>query len=205
MNPTSNVLSDVLLQTFLIFIGFGCVLSLLAGIWMLWKPDATPRLNRYFNRWFATDRFTTALVSPHTIESPMHRHHRLVGALVLLGSAYYIIFALLFALKTKYLANLLFQSWSEPVATWLTAALIFTLVAGNVLAAVVGASLLVRPNLLLRFEAWANRSYGTEKVRQALNVMHMQPDELVARHVRLVGVLIVAGSVYALASFWIAL
>lgn len=205
MNHTSNILSDVLLQTFLIFIGFGCVLSLLVGLWMLWKPDATPRLNRYFNRWFATDRFTTALVSPHTIERALHRHHRLVGALVLLGSAYYIIFALLFALNTKYLAILLFQSWSEPVAAWLTAALIVTLVAGNVLAAVVGASLLVRPNLLVRFEAWANSSYGSEKVQQILDVMRMQPDELIARHVRLVGILIVAGSVYALASFWIAL
>lgn len=205
MNQTSYVLGDVLLQTFLIFTGFGCVLSLLVGLWMLWKPDATLRLNRYFNRWFATDRITTALVSPHTVELPLHRYHRLVGALVLLGAAYYIIFALLFALNTKYLAILLFQSWSEPIGAWLTAALIVMLVAGNVLAAVVGASLLVRPNLLVRFEAWANSSYESEKIQQALDVMHMQPDELIARHIRLVGVLIVGGSLYALASFWIAM
>ena len=205
MIKISNVLSDILLQIFLIFIGVGCVLSLMVGLWMLLKPDATLRLNQYFNRWFATEKFATVLVSQRNIERALHRHHRLVGALVLGGAVYYILYALLFAFKTKDLASLLFQSWSQPVAAWLTAALIVALVAGNVLAVAVGASLLVRPNLLVRFEAWANRSYGSEKLQQDLDAMRMQSDDLIARHIRLVGILVVAGSLYALASFWIAL
>ncbi len=205
MNKISNVLSDVLLQTFLTFLGIGCVLSLLVGGWMLLKPDATLRLNQYFNRWFATDKLTTALASQHTIEWVLHRHHRFVGALVLGGAAYYLLYALLFALNTKDLTSLLFHSWSEPVALWLAAALIVMLVAGNVFAVVIGASLLVRPNLVANLEAWANKSYGSAKLQQALDAMRMQPDDLIARHIRLVGVLVVAGSLFALASFWIVL
>ena len=205
MNNISNVLSDVLVQTFLIFIGVGCVLSLLVGLWMLLKPDATLRLNQYFNRWFATDKLTAVLVSRHNIERVLHRHHRFVGALVMGGSVYYLLYALLFAIKTKDLTNLLFHSWSQPAALWLAAALIVILVAGNVFAVVVGAGLLFRPNLIANLEAWANKSYGSEKLQQALDAMRMQPDELIARHIRLVGILVVAGSLYALASFWIAL
>jgi hypothetical protein len=180
------------------------VLSLLIGLGMLLKPDVTLRLNQYFNRWFATDKLTSVLISRHNIDGVLHRHLRFVGALVLGGSVYCLLYALLFATKSKDLTSLLFQSWSQPVALWLAAALIVILVAGNVFAVVVGAGLLFRPNLIANFEAWANKSYGSEKLKHALDAMriHRRPLE---RHIRLVGVLVVAGSLSALASFWIAL
>lgn len=204
MKNISNVLSDILLQTFLIFLVVGCVLSLLVGLLMLFKPDVTLRLNQYFNRWFATDKLTSVLISRHNIDGVLHRHLRFVGALVLGGSVYCLLYALLFAIKTKDLTSLFFQSWSQPVTVWLTAALIVILVAGNMFAVVVGAGLLFRPNLIANLEAWANKSYGSEKLQNALVAMrvHRRPLE---RHIRLVGVLVVAGSLSALASFWIAL
>ena len=204
MKNISNVLSDILLQTFLIFLVVGCVLSLLVGLLMLFKPDVTLRLNQYFNRWFATDKLTSVLISRHNIDGVLHRHLRFVGALVLGGSVYCLLYALLFAIKTKDLTSLFFQSWSQPVTVWLTAALIVILVAGNMFAVVVGAGLLFRPNLIANLEAWANKSYGSEKLQNALVAMrvHQRPLE---RHIRLVGVLVVAGSLSALASFWIAL
>lgn len=204
MKNISNVLSDILLQTFLIFLVVGCVLSLLVGLLMLLKPDVTLRLNQYFNRWFATDKLTSVLISRHNIDGVLHRHFRFVGALVLGGSVYCLLYALLFAIKTKDLTSLFFQSWSQPVTVWLTAALIVILVAGNVFAVVVGAGLLFRPDLIANLEAWANKSYGSEKLQHALVAMrvHRRPLE---RHIRLVGVLVVAGSLSALASFWIAL
>ncbi len=205
MNNISNLVSDVFVRTFLIFVGVGCVLSLLVGLWMLLKPNVTLRLNQYFNRWFATDKLSAVLVSQYNIERVLHRHHRFVGALVLGGSVYYLLYALLFAIKSKDLTNLLFHSWNQFMGLWLAAALIVILIAGNVFAVVVGAGLLFRPHLIANLEAWANKSYGSDKLQQALDAMRMQPDDLVARHIRLVGVLVVAGSLYALASFWIAL
>ena len=205
VNNISNLLSDVSVRTFLIFIGGGCVLSLLVGLWMLLKPDVTLRLNQYFNRWFATDKLTSVLVSQHNIERVLYRHHRFVGALVLGGSVYYLLYALLFAIKSKDLTSLIFHSWNEPAALSLAAAVIVVLVAGNMFAVAVGAGLLFRPNLIAHFEAWANKSYGSEKLQQALDAMRMQPDELIARHIRLVGVLIIGGSLYALAFLWIAM
>ena len=90
------------------------------------------------------------------------------------------------------------------MALWLAAALIVILVAGNVFAVVVGAGLLFRPNLIATLEAWANKSYEPVKWQQALDAIriHRRPLE---RHIRLVGILVIAGSLYALASFWIAL
>jgi len=204
MNNISNVLNDALLQTFFTFIGVGCVVSLLVGSWMLLKPDATLRLNQYFNRWFATEKLTTVLASQHTIDRVLHRYHRFVGVLVMGGSAYYLLYALLFAIKSKDLTNLLFHGWSEPLALWFATSLVVILVAGNVLAVVVGAGLLFRPDLIANLEAWANKSYESEMFQHALYAMrvHRRPLE---RHIRLVGVLVVAGSLYALASFWIVL
>ena len=204
MNNISNLLSDVFVRTFLIFIGGGCVLSLLVGLWMLLKPDVTLRLNQYFNRWFATDKLTSVLISRHNIDEVLHHHHRFVGALVLGGTVYCLLYALLFAIKSKDLTSLLFHSWSQPVGLWLVAALIVILIVGNVFAVAVGVGLLFRPNLIANLEAWANRSYESEKLQRTLDAIriHRRPLE---RHIRLAGVLVVAGSLYALASFWIAL
>jgi len=197
-------MGDIFVRTFLIFIVIGCVLSLLVGIWMLLKPDVALRLNQYFNRWFATDKLTSVLISRHNIDGVLHRHFRFVGALVLGGSVYCLLYGLFFAIKSKDLTSLLFQSWSQPVTAWLTAALIVILVAGNVFAVVVGAGLLFRPGLIAKLETWANDSYRSEKLQHALVALqiHRRPLE---RHIRLVGVLVVAGSLSALASFWIAL
>jgi hypothetical protein len=205
MKSISTLLGDLLIQTFLIFIVIGCIVSLLVGLWMLMKPDTTLRLNQYFNRWFATDKLTAVFNSRHNVENVLHRHHRLVGALVLIGAMYYLLYGLLFAFRSKDLTAVLFQSASAPVTGWLATAVVYVLGVGNVLAVVVGIGLLLRPNLLARFEAWANKLVGSDKLQQVLDAMYMQPDVLIVRHIRLVGFLIVGGSIYALASFGIAL
>ena len=204
MNNLSNLLSDVFVRTFLIFIGGGCVLSLLVGLWMLLKPDVTLRLNQYFNRWFSIDKLTSVFISRHDIDGVLHRHRRFVGALVLGGSVYYLLYALLFAITTNDLTSLLFHSWNQLMGIWLATALIVILIAGNVFAVMVGAVLLFRPQLIASLEAWANRSYRSEKLQNAMYAIgiHRRPLE---RHIRLAGVLVVAGSLYALVSFWIAL
>ncbi|HYA19769.1 MAG TPA: hypothetical protein VEG25_03865 [Burkholderiales bacterium] len=204
MNSISNLLSDVFVRAFLIFIAGGCVLSLLVGLWMVFKPNVTLRLNQYFNRWYATDKLSSVFSSRHDIDEVLHRHNRFVGALVLGGSLYYLVYALFFAVKSTDLTSLLLHNWSEPVGLWLEAALIVILVGGNVLAVLVGLGLLFRPSLITHLEAWANSSYESEELRDARNAMrvHRRPLE---RHIRLVGVLVVAGSIYALAAFWIGL
>jgi len=204
MNSMSNLLSDVFVRTFLIFIAGGCVLSLLVGLWMVLKPNVTLRLNQYFNRWYATDKLSSVLSTRHDIDEVLHRHNRFIGALVLGGSLYYLVYALFFAVKSRELTSLLFHNWSQPLGLWLEAALIVILIGGNVFAVLVGLGLLFRPSLIAYLEAWANSSYESEELQEARNAMrvHRRPLE---RHVRLVGVLVCAGSIYALAAFWIGL
>lgn len=204
MSTITTILSDALLETFLIFVGLGCALSLVVGLWMLFKPSDILRLNRYLSRWFATDKLANMLDSPHKIERALYRNHRVVGILVLGGSTY-ILYTLLVILNKKEFANLLGGIWNAYVAAWLVEALVISLVAGSVLAMVVGVFMLIRPSLLKDFEARVNSWYATDKSLQAFDTMHTQPDELVAHHTRIVGVLIVAGSVYAIVSLWMAL
>ena len=48
-------------------------------------------------------------------------------------------------------------------------------------------------------EAWADRSYSGRERTEALDVMRYQPDQFVQARPRLVGALIVLGSLYTLA------
>lgn len=199
-----KILEESLRQTFLIFVAGGSILSLAVGIWMLLRPDGALRLNQYFSKWFATVKLTNVLDSPRSVERVLYRNHRLVGVLVLCG-ALYTLYSLLFSFNKQAVVALLSRGANSHLIGWLMDTLVVALVISSVLAAVIGIFLVVRPSLLRSFEQRVNSWYSTEKSMRTIDEMHLLPDEFVARHIRIVGVLIVLGSVYTIASLWVLL
>ena len=171
---------------------------------MLLRPDGALRLNQYFSKWFTTAKWTSVLDSPHNIERVLYRNHRLVGLLVL-GGTLYMLYSLLISFDKQAVVTIL-SGHSDPyLIGWLMDTLVAGLVVGGVLAAVIGIFLVVRPSLLKSLEQRLNRWYSSEKTMRAVDEMHLLPDEYVARHIRLVGVLIVLGSIYTITSMWVLL
>ena len=75
------------------------------------------------------------------------------------------------------------------------------LIIGNVFALLAAVVLVFRPSLLKGLENWADRNYtysGRESAEK-LNVMRYQPDDFVRARPKVVGTVVLLGSIYALA------
>jgi hypothetical protein len=203
MDTMTKIVADLLLQSFLIFVVVGCAFSLVIGVWMLLKPESVLRLNQYFSKWFGTEKLAAALDAPHSIELALYRRHRTVGVLVLAGGLY-ILYVMLFAFSKRAGGDLGY-GLNPQIAAWLLDALGVMLVLSSVLGLVIGFFLVVRPSVFKPIEEWGNKWYATEKSLRVMEAMHLKPDEAMIRNYRIVAALVIAGSLYALLSFWLVL
>ena len=196
--------ADILLQSFLIFVAVGCVVSLIIGVGMLIKPERMLRLNQILSKWFATDKLAAALDRPHRVEFALYRKHRSVGALVLAGG-FFILYVMLFAFNKKAAGGALGFSPNPQLAAWMMDALGVVLIVSSVLGLIIGFFLVVRPSVFKPFEEWGNRWYTTEKSLRVIDAMNLKPDQAMTRNHRVFAALIIAGSVYVLLSLWLVL
>ena len=196
--------ADILLQSFLVFVAVGCVVSLIIGVGMLIKPERVLRLNQILSTWFATDKLAAALDRSHGVEFALYHKHRSVGALVLAGGLY-ILYVMLFAFNKKAAGGALGFSPNPQLAAWMMDALGVVLVVSSVLGLVIGFFLVVRPSVFKPFEEWGNRWYTTEKSLRVIETMNLKPDQAMTRNYRVFAALIIAGSVYVLLSLWLVL
>ena len=72
------------------------------------------------------------------------------------------------------------------------------LIVGNIAALIAAAVLVFRPSLLKGVEGWADRSYSGRESSEKLDLMRYQPDEFVRARPKVVGAVIILGSLYAL-------
>ncbi|MEW6314276.1 MAG: hypothetical protein AB1513_09600 [Pseudomonadota bacterium] len=193
----TGMLSDILLQSFLMFVGVGCVFALLFGIGMMVRPHIVLKLNDYTSRWIATDRLSHPLDRIFRIERFVYRNHRVMGTLIL-GGSLFVLYVFLFNFDQKVTITVLTREMPRALVAWLLEAMVILLSVGSMFAAIVGALLFVRPSLMRGFEAAANRWRATDETLMRLDVMRDFPDRFIERHIRVVGMLVVLGSLYAL-------
>jgi hypothetical protein len=204
MDTVTKLVADMLLQSFLIFIGVGCVFSLIIGVWMLVKPEGVLRLNQYMSKWFGTEKLAVALDDPHNIDVALYRRHRPVGVLVLAGGLY-ILYVMFFEFSKKAAGGDLSPALNPAIAGWLVDALGVVLVLSCVIGLIIGFFLLVRPSVFKPIEEWGNQWYSTDKSLKVMEAMHVRPDEAMIRNYRIVAALVIAGSLYVILSFWLVL
>jgi len=200
------IAESVLLRSLVLFLLLGSVAGLLAGALMLWRPEWLARVSKYANRWVSTRQMGRALERSVNIDHWFYRYGHLSGAVLLAGAIYIIyIFTLHFA-RADLLLILARMHLVQPVLLGpLLDTLVLVFLAGALLALLVGLFLIFRPSLLRDLEFGANQRIS---MRQSLKPMEMQHDldQLVFRNVRLVGMLLLCGSLYTLVAlaFWLA-
>lgn len=187
-----NIIQDILLRFFLILLCAGSLAGVLLGAGILLKPERIVLLNQYFSRWVSADKVNEQLDRPRWIERYFYRHHRLVGALLLIG-AIFVLYAFLFSHNMRRISAVMASgSWG------LWEALSGMLLIGSVLAALVGVIVLTRPSMLGEIEKSSNRWIVTEGMVKIFNGMHHSFDQQFLRHRKTAGVLMIAGSLYIL-------
>jgi hypothetical protein len=139
----------------------------------------------------------SALDRPVEVKRAIYRWHRLVGLLVLAG-AFFTLDALMFGFTTGAVVRTFRGSGSTALFGLAFETLRIFLIVGNIAALLAALVLVFRPSLLKGVEGWADRSYGGNPSPEKLDRMRYQPDELVRSRPRLIGVLVLLGSAYAL-------
>lgn len=193
----SNFLSQIVQQTIFIFLLVGALFALVAGIILVSDSERAFRIGDRLNRWVSTRRAMRPLEEYHSISRPLYRMHRFVGVLICAGALYALV-----VLGTPYGEAAIMTSLSKigppRFASWIAESLRIILLAGNIGALLFGLVFVVRPSALRGLEAWADRRISPREPTKTLERMHHAPDQFVRAHPRLVGGLLIAGSVYVL-------
>ena len=190
-------LTAIVQRAVFVFLLIGSVFALLAGLLLLFRSDLAFRIAERMNRWVSTRSSLRPLEEQHSIARPLYRLHRLVGTLICVGALYALAvlgspsggMAITKALSTigpKYLAS------------WVSDSLRIILLVGNFGALLFGLVFIVRPSALKRLEGWADRRISARQATKPLEEVRLSTDRFVRSHPRLVGLLVVAGSLYVM-------
>jgi hypothetical protein len=175
----------------------GAVAGLVIGVMLLVNSARVMRWNEVLSVWISTGNALAVLDRPVEVKRTVYRWHRLVGVLVLAGS-FFTLDALMFGFTTNALVRSFRGSGNSTVLGVAFETVRIFLIVGNIAALLAAAVLVFRPSLLKGVEGWADRSYGGRPGSEKLDAMRYHPDELARAKPKLVGALVLLGSLYAL-------
>jgi hypothetical protein len=201
--PYLKFLSQIVNEAVAIFLLVGAAFSLLAGLLLVLDSARAFRIGERLDRWASTRMAVRPLEEHHNIARPLYRMHRMVGLLICAGALYTL--AVLAspaggAAITKSLSTL----GPPRISAWIAESLRIILLAGNAAALLFGIAFVVRPSALKGLEAWADRRVSGRKASKPLEVMRDPTDRFVREHPRMVGGLVIAGSLYVLLQLGVA-
>lgn len=193
----SSFVYQIVQQTIFIFLLVGAVFALVAGIVLLLDSGRAFRIGDRMNRWVSTRAAIRPLEEHRSISRPLYRKHRLVGVLICAGALYSLL-VLGSARGGSAIQSSLAGLGSAPFAAWVSESLRAILLTGNCGAFLFGLVFIVRPSALRGLETWADRRISTRKPTKPLEEAHLSVDHFTRAHPRLVGSLVILGSLYVL-------
>ena len=196
-----KAIADLMVHTlgpalYLLLLG-GAALGVVIGILLLIDSGRVMRWNSVLNKWYSTRQAMRALDRPIDVKRPFYRWHRVLGVLVFAASLY-TLDVLVFGFHTSALVRALRGMGSPALLALVLDSIRLFLIAGNVAALVAAAVLVFRPSLLKGLEVWGDRHYSGRVATKPLDIMRYHPDDFTRTRPRLVGGLLVVGSLYVL-------
>ena len=174
----------------------GLVLALVVAGLLLIRPDTLLALNRRLSRWIDTRGTLQVLERPLMLERLFYRHHRALGAAIVLGAGY-VLWQWAFHFDRAALTRLLNPRWSANGLDWIVPAGEVIVVGLHVLVLLAGGVILLRPSLLKGIEKAANRWHGSVSSEQLDRIVGSL-DERVAIYPRLSGLVLLVASLWSL-------
>lgn len=199
---------DLLVQTlgpalYVLLLG-GAVLGIVVGMLLVFDSERVMRWNYVLNRWYSTRQAMRALERPIDVKRTFYRWHRVLGVLVFALSLF-TLDVLIFGFQTSALVRALRGTGNPALLSLIVDSIRVFLIVGNLAALIAAAVLVFRPSLLKGLEGWGDRQYSARAATKPLEVMRYQPDDFVRGRPRLVGGLMVLGSLYVLITLGVAI
>jgi hypothetical protein len=202
MSDINQILLPILTQ-FLFITGFALLLfSMVIGVMMLLKPSAVIELNRRVSTLVSLRRSTKSLETPRYVDNVFYSHHKILGSIVTLTSAY-----VLYYFSTVFDANIIAGSMAhggyDDVPSVLLNAVQITMLLTSLVSLVIGVIVFIRPSQLKGFESWSNHWVSTRRASRALVEDKDQIDQLAYKNPKLVGSIVICLSIYAVAGLFL--
>ncbi|MES1981505.1 MAG: hypothetical protein V4443_03410 [Pseudomonadota bacterium] len=195
-----SLTNSLLLHALLMLLVVGSIAGLVVGVAMVLYPAWLMRVNRRANQWITTRQIDRVLEQAIKVDRWFYRHHRISGALLLGGAVFLIYFVIVRLNKAGILSGLAkAYAISPAISAVLLDTVVLSMVLGAAFAAIISLFLLVRPSMLRGFEQSANRWLSLRQVLKPLEVSRSGMDEYVFQNIQIAGVLLLLGSLYALA------
>jgi hypothetical protein len=187
-----------LLQGLAVVLVLGLLVAFAVGVMLLARPRALFTLNERLSRWVDTRGVFSMLDQPRHLERFFYRHHRILGAAIMLGATY-VLWQWAFHYERNQVMALLGGRWLAAGLDWVAPALEVVLVGLHVAILLVGMLIFFRPSLLKGVERAANRwQEGPQTSR--LDAVVEGIDDAFEGHPRVSGVLLVVSAVWCLAA-----
>ncbi|HEY6823288.1 MAG TPA: hypothetical protein VI195_02515 [Steroidobacteraceae bacterium] len=204
MTPYLKFVSQIVNQSIFVFLMVGAAFALLVGLVLLFDSERAFRIGERMDRWVSTRAAVKPLEEFRSISRPLYRMHRLVGALICAGALYSLV-VLGLPSGGDAINRSLRGIGPAYFSAWISESLRYVLLAGNFGALLFGLVFIVRPSALKSLEAWADRRISERKAVMPLEKMRMSADQFLRRHPKVVGGLVIAGSLYVLLNLGYAL
>ena len=197
MLHTGNVLADQLLTPFiLLFFIVASITGIALGVCLILGSSRTLKVLGNMNRWISLRSTLKPMETPHDIGKTVYGHRRWFGIAFLIGGAFAILMLLASVEVTAVVSAL--GSKASPVVPWIVESLKWILVAGGVVAVVVGVMLAFSPDALRALEARLNRWTSTRQLGRGADTMHLALDQWVETYPRTAGWMLALGAAIVL-------
>jgi hypothetical protein len=197
-------LGQIVHQALFIFLLIGAVFALVAGLLLIFDSTRALRIGAGLNRWVSSRAALRPLEEHRSIARPLYRRHRLAGFLICAGALYAL--AVLGAPEGGLaIAKSLSGVGPPRFSAFLSESVRLVLLVGNFFAFVFGLVFIVRPSALKGLETWADRRVSGRQSTKPLEQMRMSTDAFTQAHPRLMGSLVVLGSLFVLVNLGYAL
>ena len=156
----SGFIERIVIPSVVIFVLLGGLAGTVFGAALIWRSAAALRFAGRMNRWVSTRQALRALETPHAFGAPSPAMRRVLGAFLLLGGAFAVVFLLVrlgVLNRGAYVPGVDLERWL--VSGVLLQTMKWVLVAGSAFAFVVGALMLFFPARLAGFEVRMDRWY----------------------------------------------
>ena len=196
MNEVNQILLPMLTQ-FLFITGFVLLLfSFVIGLLLLLRPSVVMRLNQWASALFSLRRSTKALEMPRYVDTAFYRHHKILGSIVTLTSAY-VLYYFSMVYDTNALTGSMAHDGYDNIYGVLYDAIRIIMLLTGVSSLVIGVIVFIRPSRLKAFESWSNHWVSTRRASRGLAEEKDQINQLAYKNPRLVGIIFVSLSIYA--------
>lgn len=190
-----NHVIAILLESLVLLSWILLLFCVVVGALFLLLPETARKLTTRFSQMMTLRRAMRPLEIPRNTDQFFYRHHRWVGAALILLASVFLYIYLTGAPATKISQWIGRQIGTQALdTTWLWLSGFVAVV--NFAALLMGAVLLVRPSSLKPVEAVANRWISTRKALRGAEASHDELDRMVWRMPRLFGLLVLVGACY---------